>query len=268
MMLTSHLTEQILEKLRLSCYPAMTVEGLAETYRSWCRYVPFDNIRKRIMSSCDPLQPLPGATAEDFFTHWIKYGTGGTCWAGHGALHSLLATLGFSVGYGISTMLSDRTGLDNSPGHGTLTVKCEDKTFITDATMLHGEPLPLQEWSSSHPVWGTRVHQHDGYWCVNWKPLGRSWLDCRLLATNVSDQEYPLRHERSRHNSRFDGALLIRLAGLDSISGIVKGEHVIRNSDGVETKASVTDDEQRKLLIEFYGISEEIVSLIPENQSA
>lgn len=267
MNITCNLAERVLEKLGINHFPEVSETDLANIYQAWCRRVPFDNIRKRILSNYNEAKNLPGYTPSDFFSNWLDYGTGGTCWAGHGALYALLSHLGFPVQFGISTMLSPYLQLKESPGHGTVVVNFRDNPLIVDATMLHGQPLPVKEWSSQHPVWGTRVHYNEGHWCINWRPLGRPRIDCRLLDTNAPGAEFPRRHELSRNNSRFDGATLIRIAGADSITGIVKGEKVIRSADGSEYFYQLSLEEQQKLLIEKFLIAEEIVMQIPENET-
>lgn len=265
MKISPSLVERVLEKLNFNHKPDVSESGLTDIYQSWCRTVPFDNIRKRILPHDEISRPMPGYIPSDFFSHWLRYGTGGTCWAGHGALYALLSQLGFPVQFGISTMLSHRLGNGESPGHGTLIVNFFDNPLIVDATMLHGQPLPIREWGSFHPVWGTHVHHSEGFWCVNWKPLGRARVDCRLLDTKVSDDEFPRRHELSRNNSRFDGAVLIRLAGNESITGIVKGEKVTRDATGTELFSPLSHEEQKRLLVEHFHIAEEVVAMLPED---
>ncbi|EPE9057413.1 arylamine N-acetyltransferase [Klebsiella aerogenes] len=265
MLINQTLTEQILEKLGFTNSPPLNKNGLEIIYKAWCRSVPFDNIRKRILIRTGGDYILPGSTPTDFFVNWLRHGTGGTCWAGHGALYSLLKQLGFSVQFGISTMLSNPPPAAESPGHGTLAVKFDNDLFIVDATIFHDTPLPLADWTSDHPVWGTRVHHDRGFWHINWKPLGRPRVDCRLFNLNALPEEYPHRHELSRSNSRFDGALLIRMANMESITGIVKGEKVIRDSSGKESFQTLTHNDQKKLLVEHFKISEELVDRVPEN---
>lgn len=257
------MAEQILEKLGFASPPLPDEAGLSAIYRAWCQSVPFDNLRRRLMTDNDSALPLPGTTAADFFSHWLKYGTGGTCWAGHGALYALLTHLGFSVQFGLSTMLSPRPAPPGSPGHGMLFINLDTRTLVVDSTLLHGSPLPLASGHNPHPVWGTHVHERDGSWCIHWKPLGRTWLDCKILATNISVDAFQSRHQQSRSNSRFDGALLIRRASTESISGIVKGERVVRDSQGKETFTPLSRSEQHRLLIEDYGIAEEVVTRLP-----
>ncbi len=103
--LTPALLERVLMKLGLSEHPASTLDGLQTLYAAWCRKVPFDNVRKLIYVHQHDPSPLPGDEATDFFEAWLAYGTGGTCWAGNGALYTLLVTLGFEASRGRGTML-------------------------------------------------------------------------------------------------------------------------------------------------------------------
>ena len=88
------LLERVLSKLGLSEPPSPTLEGLRTLYPAWCRKVPFDNIRQLIHRRNQDPSPMPGGEATEFFEAWLVYGTGGTCWSGNGALHTLLLSLG------------------------------------------------------------------------------------------------------------------------------------------------------------------------------
>ena len=117
--LAPDLLERVLSRLGLSAPPALDLNGLKTVYVAWCRQVPFDNIRKLIHVQTQTLSALPGDSAQDFFEAWLKYKTGGTCWAGNGALHSLLVTLGFAAQRGVATML---VAPSLPPNHGTVSV--------------------------------------------------------------------------------------------------------------------------------------------------
>jgi len=86
--LSRDLLEQVLSRLGLSDRPAPTLDGLQTLYAAWCRKVPFDNVRKLIHLHDHTPGPLPGDDPAEFLTAWLTYGTGGTCWAGNGALHA------------------------------------------------------------------------------------------------------------------------------------------------------------------------------------
>lgn len=68
--------------------------------------MPFDNVRKLIHLSSQNPAALAGDDATDFFEAWLRHGAGGTCWPGHGALHSLLSALGFDADRAVGTMMA------------------------------------------------------------------------------------------------------------------------------------------------------------------
>src|SRR5688572_175456 len=86
--------------------PEPDLAGLRRVYAAWCQRVPFDNVLKLVHLAAGRAGPLPGSTADDFFRSWLAHGAGGTCWAGNGALHDLLAALGFAATRATATMLS------------------------------------------------------------------------------------------------------------------------------------------------------------------
>ncbi len=60
------MAEQILQKLGFSAPPAPDEVGLSEIYRAWCQSVPFDNLRRRLMTDHDSALPLPAARQPTF----------------------------------------------------------------------------------------------------------------------------------------------------------------------------------------------------------
>ena len=134
------LLERVLSKLGLSEPPSPTLEGLRTLYPAWCRTVPFDNIRQLMHRRSHDPSPMPGGDATEFFEAWLGYGTGGTCWAGNGALHAVLVSLGFEAIRGMGTM---HAAPEAPPTHGTVVVTCERSRYLVDASILHGAPLPL-----------------------------------------------------------------------------------------------------------------------------
>jgi len=121
--------------------PSCDIAGLRSVYAAWCGAVPFDNTLKLIHSAEALPGTLPGSTADMFFDTWLEYGTGGTCWAGNGALHDLLAELGFDVEPALATMLSspDASGVN----HGSVIVMIDAVGWIADASILSGDPIPF-----------------------------------------------------------------------------------------------------------------------------
>ena len=257
------LLERVLAKLGLSEPPPPTLEGLRALYAAWCRKAPFDNIRKLIhMHSHDP-GPLPGDDATDFFEAWLAYGTGGTCWAGNGALRALLASLGFDAARGLCTML---VAPDIPPNHGSVLVTHEENRYVVDASILHSEPLRLDDAPSAiaHPAWGVECDKRDGQWFIRWRSMfSADGLDCRIEALSVTRDTFRERHEATRAWGPFNYELHFRLVRGDTVVGMALGERVEYDRSGACVRTPIDDAERRRLLIEDMGIHEAIVQRLP-----
>ena len=210
--LPAGLVERVLAGLGFSGPPAPDLDGLKTVYAAWCRRVPFDNVLKRIhLASGDP-GPLPGDDDSRFFESWLRFGTGGLCWAGNGALCSLLTALNFSAARGLATML---TGPDPPPNHGTVVVACDGRRFVVDASMLHGEPLPLDDYRPTgvgHPAWGVCCTRQSGRWHIRWRPLHMTGgLVCRIDRLDAPRDAFLRLNEETRRWSPFNYSLYARL---------------------------------------------------------
>ncbi|MPZ13906.1 MAG: hypothetical protein GEU73_05705 [Chloroflexi bacterium] len=265
--LAADLLDRVLMKLGFSDYPEATLDGLRRVYAAWCRRVPFDNVRKLIHLHANVPGPLPGDHAAEFFEAWLSHGTGGTCWAGNGALHALLVSLGLAAGRGIGSML---TSPDVPPNHGTVWVDVEGARYLVDASILHSEPLCLKEGAATrieHPAWGVQCGQRDGRWHVRWRPLHiPTGIDCRIehfLATRTEFEEF---HERTRPWSPFNYALSARLICRDTVAGVAFGQAVTLERDGGVVQEHVGCEGRLRLLVDQLGMSEEIVSRLPPDR--
>jgi arylamine N-acetyltransferase len=251
-------------KLGLSERPAPTFGGLQALYAAWCRKVPFDNIRKLIHLRRQDSRPLPGNDAGDFFEAWLLHGTGGTCWAGNGALHALLGSLGFAPMRGIATML---VAPNLPPNHGTVLVECDGGRFMVDASILHGEPLLLDQYNPApitHAPWGAQSSLHDGQWTIHWRPLHKpDGLDCRIDRVDVPAQSFHEQHERTRHWSPFNYELYGRLNRESRVIGAAFGQRVEFDATGNVLQHALNAAERLRFLIEDLGIHEELANLLP-----
>ncbi len=263
--LPSSLLQKVLTKLEIDHTASSSFEALAEVYAAWCRHVPFDNVRKLIhVKSGDP-GPLPGGTAEDFFTAWLRHGTGGTCWSGSNALHALFSALGFPVERGIATMMAAPV---LPPNHGTVMVVMEGRRYLLDASMLHGEPLLLDEHettSINHPAWGlTCTFRDDERWHIDWRPLHKTdGFECRLEYTGSSGPDHRAFYDHTRGWSPFNYELNVRRNCGSRVEGNAFGRWLILSENGGVVSAELTVEERTRRLVEVIGLSEEIVAQIP-----
>jgi N-hydroxyarylamine O-acetyltransferase len=261
--LSEQLAEQVLLRLGLQERPTPELAGLRELYGAWCRRVPFDNVQKMIHLHEQLPGSLPGDEPAQFFANWLADGTGGTCWAGNGALHALLHSLGFEAERGIGTMVTSPTV---PPNHGTVIVHLDGGQFIVDASIVHGEPLRLdeQETEISHPAWGVRCRTEDGRWHIRWRPLHTpAGIDCRIESLSASQQEFHDMHELTRPWSPFNYELSARLNVGDEVLGAAFGQRVALRPDGTIDQAPMTLEERTRLLVDQLGMSERIAFRLP-----
>jgi N-hydroxyarylamine O-acetyltransferase len=262
--LSMDVLEQVLSRLGLADRPAPTLDGLQTLYAAWCRNVPFDNVRKLIHVHHHDPGPLPGDDATDFFEAWLAYGTGGTCWAGNGALHALLVSLGFDAARGMGTMRPDPKA---PPTHGTVLVTCEGTRYLVDASILHGTPLPLHESTPTavaHPAWGVHCIKRDDAWYIRWRPVHQpDGLDCRLQHLHVSRETFRARHEHSRAWSPFNYEVYARAIRGETVVGVARGQRVVFDGAGGVSHTPLGEDDRLRVFVDELGMREEIVHRLP-----
>lgn len=269
MPLTQSLLERILPRLGFTHAPEPSLDSLKAIYGAWCQRVPFDNVRKLIHLRGEQKEsPLPGTDAEDYFEAWLRYGTGGTCWAGSGALQALLSSLKFEAERCLATMM---VAPDLPPNHGSVRVKISGHYYLVDTAMLYGEPLLLCEESEesciTHGAWGVRAQKREGLWQIRWRALHLpEGFDCRFNDYGVDRDEYRRQYEETRAWSPFNYQLTARRNRMDTALGASFGNAVTFLPNGMMEIRPIDDRERRRMLIEDFGISEEIVEQLPADQ--
>lgn len=265
-MLDRALQERILARLGLSAAPDRTFIGLSALYGAWCQHVPFDNIRKLIHLRRGDAGPLPGTDAVDFFEAWLRHGTGGTCWAGHTALHALLESLGFDVIRGVGTMM---VAPNIPPNHATVFVTLDGTRYMVDASILHGQPMPIEveDGGVAHGAWGVRTQRDpDGKPLIRWRPIHMpDGLDCRIDAVGVSAETFVQSHEGTRGWSPFNFSLYSRVNRGDRVQGVGMGQWIEFDAQGGAALRPLAADERVRVMVERLGISEEMARAVPED---
>ncbi len=266
-LLSDSRVERVLPALGFSSRPEPTLSSLRAIYAAWGRSVPFDNARKLIHLHRQDAAPLPGTAAEDFLEAWLRHRAGGTCWAGANAFHAVLTALGFDAERVVATMMA---APNLPPNHGSVRVHVEGGEHLVDTSMLTGEPLRLDgasEITVPHPAWGVRGETRDGKWHIRWRPLLRTeGFDCRLESFGADHGEYRDRHEITRGWSPFNFQLSARINRGDTVMGVAMGNAVVLHADGTAEQRPIDDTERRRILIEDFGMSEELVFQLPADR--
>lgn len=268
--LPENLVDRVLAKLELARHPEPTLEGLHAVYSAWCRRVPFDNIRKLIHVRRQDPGVLPGDDAGDFFDGWIRFGAGGTCWAGNGALCALLTTLGFDARRAVATML---VAANLPPNHGSTTAVFDGRRYLVDASILHDEPLLLDEHAllgehalgvAAAPAWNAACRLHDGHWHVRWRPLHKpEGIDCRIDQFDSQAAIFRQRHEQSRGWSPFNYELHVRMNRDTSVIGSAFGQRIEIDESGRAVQRPLPACDRIRFLVEEIGIHEELAAMVP-----
>ncbi len=262
------LLDRILERLGFATRPEPTLAGLRDLYAAWNRHIPFDNVRKIVALHENTPGPLPGDDAADFFSAWLRDGAGGTCWAVAGALHALLTTLGFSAERGVATMM---VAPDTPPNHGTVTVRLDRRRYAVDPSILHHEPLPLDEGNGGtrieHRAWGAESVQVDGHAVIRWRPPRRpQGLDCRIDRLGASRAAFAARHEATRRWSPFNFELYAQTHRGETMIAAAKGRRIVRDATGAEVESVFEGDDRLRWLVDELGISESLAARLPPDR--
>jgi hypothetical protein len=255
----------VLEKLEID-RPSNDLPGLRHVYAAWCARVPFDNVLKMIHTAERRRGPLPGSTPSGFFEDWLECGAGGTCWAGNGALHGLLDALGFDVELAIATMMP--SGTTRGPNHGSVVAAVEGRRWITDASILSGEPIRLLEaGEAAEPGPLPRLEWLDGRPAVIWRMLrAPDGFPCRIERVGADAAEWNEFHRRSGVWSPFNYELSTRIVRESLTVGISSGQRFAIERGGSVSAVPADRVERTRFLVEELGISEAVAVRVPDDR--
>ncbi len=265
------LMERVLAKLGLADWPSLDIAGLNALYAVYCRSVPaIDSIPKRIWFAGEQRTPLPGGEPREYFESWIAHGTGGTCWATNGAMYSLLHSLGFDA-----RRIAGCIVLEEYPGtnHGTAVVTLDRVDYLVAANLAAFEVLSLVPGTATSA--GNSIHR------LSAVPINGGF---DVLWYQGHDREAPLtfrtepehdpvdhaffldRYDRTRQLSVFNAALFICRRSPDSILTLGRENKITVAADNTLTKTAISDAERKQVLVEEFGISEQMADALPPDE--
>jgi hypothetical protein len=248
--LSAELAARVLRRFGFEEPPTPDLVGLNALYLTWCRRVPFDNLRKLLaLREGDRSGELPGARANDFFEHWLETGTGATCWPSSNALFMLLHHCGFDVRR-VSASMMDM----DQPNHGSVIAHVGDGDYLVDSSILSNRVLPLipgRGSNNSDAVYPVRVEPVGASFRVWFSARGPDPMPCRLLGDGVSFAFYLERYELTRASSPFNGSLYAR-------RNFEGGVRLFSGAQRREISDSSTTVEELALEALIWRVSEEV----------
>ena len=266
--LEPQLVERVLAKLGLRQRPALDLTGLNTLYAAFSERVPFDNVRKRIWFAGSQETPLPGGDPTDFFESWLRHGTGGTCWPINGGMYALARALGFDARRIVGSVVVE--GYPQGANHGSVLVKVDGIDYVVDAWLASFRVLPLLPGKLSSTGEGIHdiraVPRNGGFEILSYTGWNREQpLPFRPEPEYdpIHDSFFLGRYDRTRSVGFFNDSLFICRHFRDSILTVGRSNKVLVDADGNLTKTALNESERRAVLVEEFGLSEEIVKSIP-----
>ncbi|PDY73494.1 arylamine N-acetyltransferase [Bacillus cereus] len=262
------LIEAVISKLGFQQWPKNSEDNLRMLYQSWCKNVPQDNIHKRIYFGNQMSGPLPIGNPSEFFSNFLEHSTGGTCWGHSIGLYSLIKILGYDVRAAAGSMVG-LTPPENGPSHGTVIVTIEDQQYLVYGILMIEDIVPLSQERPSigGPLPFTiKIYPNfNDLWDIVFR-TGHSEkeLTCRLEIDNVEFSYLQERWENTRNYSPFNNSLFIRKNIGKKAVTLSRNKLFHLNEDGnITVEEIVTNLEKKRILINIFDLSEEIVNAIP-----
>lgn len=267
--LSLELLERVLAKLGFGRAPAVDLEGLNEVYGAICSRIPFDNAQKRIWFAGSRQKPATGGDPAEFFENWLSHGTGGTCWPTNGGMYALARALGFRARRTAGSVVVP--DYPQGANHGSVLVDIEGVEYVFDLPFGAFKVLPLvarQVASTGTGVHNLRVvPRGDGfemYWNLGWAPMEIPYRP-EPEHDPVDHAFFLRRYEIANRVGFFNTTLLAMRRFPDSIVTIGRGKKMVRTENGIEV-IEITVPQQKALLIEEIGFSEEVVAMVPPDE--
>ncbi len=256
--------EQVLEYLGFSDRPDPTIENLNEILRNWSIHFGYDNVAKRIYLAERQTGAFPIMDPNDYFEMAIKHGTGGGCWPSGEACFGLLRRLGFDAERIAGTMMI--VGDPLYPAHGGLDVHFGDRTFRAEPSLGADAALELIEGTATK-------HENEafGMWqngdCnVWWRPgHSRTAIEVTMGLRKLSSAFFYYRNEATKQFSIFNSSAYVRRTRENGSLTYARGKLIAINQAGEMFAEEIAPDAWKPLLIERFGLSEEIVDRMPED---
>ena len=241
--------ERVLTKLGLAARPTIDLAGLMQVYAAFSGDVPNDNILKRIWLVGDRAKPIPGGDPVEFFSNWLKHGTGGTCFPANGALCTLLCGLGFVARRFSGAVLME--GLEHEGNHGAVIASVDGVNYLVDAQLASFAPLPLVAGhfaSTGDGIHDISATPHAAGFDIRWHPGAnreRPMIMRPDLARGPVDHayflaQYELSAARDRRRSPFNEGLFVGRHFRGSTLIVSRSARIVVSSDNVATKSEIS----------------------------
>ena len=254
--------DRVLDRFGFSGRPEPTRETLDEVVKQWSRQVGYDNVLKRIYLVERQTGAFPSQDPNEFFGNWLEHGVAAGCWPSAEAMFGVLHKLGFQVSRIAGTMIEVPDPM--RPAHGALDVRIDGRRFRADPSLGAEAALELvagertAQDSPAHGIWS------EGNDIVCWYPGHmRKPLSTVFWLEDLSPAFFAYRNEATKAFSIFNHSLYVRKNRDGGVLTFGRG-HLIRvDPQGELTADPVDPADVPQLLVDEFGLSEEIAARVP-----
>ncbi|MEM8983963.1 MAG: arylamine N-acetyltransferase [Pseudomonadota bacterium] len=254
--------ERVLSHIGFSSRPEPTIATLNEIAKQWSRHFGYDNIAKRIYLEEKQTGAFPLMDPNDYFEFALAHGTGGGCWPSGEAAFGLLRRLGFDVERIAGTMLA--VGDILFPAHGALNVYFGDRVFRMEPSLGADAALELIDGTATRHDTKAYGLWQNGDRQVWWQP-GHTLnpVETTMTLSKLSSAFFYYRNEATKQFSIFNASAYIRRTRNDGSLTYAQGKLIEIDKYGEMTAAPVDPASLKSVLVEQFGLSEEIVDRLP-----
>lgn len=263
--LREDMLERVLEYIGFSSKPEPTIEALNKIAKQWSLNFGYDNIAKRIHLGEELTGAFPIMDPNEYFASGLKHGTGGGCWPSGEAAFGLLRRLDFNVERVAGTMMI--VGDPLYPAHGGLNVHFGDRTFRmepslgAEAALELIEGQPTRQENEAFGLW------QEGDCNVWWRPgHSRTAIEITMTLRSLSSAFFYYRNEATKQFSIFNNSAYIRRTRDNESLTYARGKLININAQGEMNAVEVEPNDLKPLLVDRFGLSEEIVDRLPEDR--
>jgi hypothetical protein len=265
--LPPRLVDDFLRHIGLTRRPDVGPEGLADLYRLWSAFVPYDNYLVRRSLTDDPGIPVRSVPPDELLANSIRHGYASQCTDTGQALFALLSALGFPVLLGKGHF----GPTDEEPqtiNHVSVVATFDDEWYAVDPVLLSGEPIPLREgYDATIAPLPYRVRWWREGWAIDtYSPVAGSPISMRMASTTTDPSVCPRIFETVQgagfHD--FNSGFYIRRNLYGEMLTLYRFK-LTRTTVGDKTSMSCEGDARVGVLRAVFGLSADLAARIPED---
>jgi N-hydroxyarylamine O-acetyltransferase len=260
------LLRAVLERLGVATPVSLTVDGLDNVFKAWCRVTGYDNVGLAVRAGAGGTGPVLGFPAHDYFDRLLAHGMSNLCFGNSEALRAVLDALGFTVARVRGSMGSSEAVL-GAYKHGSLLVTIDGQRYVVDPTFMAEKALLWQPGVRTTAGSGALRIWTDIDGAIRWQiPQGRFNAVFKIEEIDCSFEVFREEHQKTQqglaHGRLYKHKLFVRRNVAGGTRTYDNGA-IITKADGQFLIRKISGEELIRAFVEDFGLSAEVVASMP-----